>query len=114
MEETAGKGADIVLETAGLPATFIQSIDISRRGGRIIVVAYYEEPVEFKPHVLINKNVKLLPGRGTDWRRAFELIKSGKITDKHVVTHRFPLDKINEAFETAANSSESVKVMIEP
>lgn len=114
MEETSNRGADIVVETAGLPATFLQSINIARPGGRIVVVAYYEESVQFKPHTLINRNVRIIPGRGADWPKAFELIKAGKITDKQVVTHTFPLHRINEAFETAGNSQESIKVMIEP
>ncbi|UCF84913.1 MAG: hypothetical protein JSV50_04585, partial [Desulfobacteraceae bacterium] len=63
---------------------------------------------------LINRNVRIIPGRGADWPKAFELIEAGKITDKQVVTHTFPLDRINEAFETAGNTQESIKVMIEP
>ena len=113
-EETAGKGADIVVESAGLPVTFAQSLDMVRRGGKIVVVAYYEKPAEFKPHILINKNIKLVPGRGADFRGAFELMKAGKVKDRQVVSHAFPLDKIHEALETAMNTKESIKVMIEP
>jgi len=41
MEETSGKGADIVVEAAGQPVTFLQSIDMVRRGGKIGLVAGY-------------------------------------------------------------------------
>ena len=114
MEETSGSGADIVVEAAGLPITFLQSFDMVRRGGRIVVVAFYEEPVEFKPHVVIVKNARIIPGKGADFQKAFELVKAGKLKDKQVISHVFPLDKIDEAFETAINTRESVKVMIEP
>jgi len=113
-EETAGRGADIVVEAAGLPLTFAQSIDMVRPGGKIVVVAFYEKPAEFKPHVLIIKNIKLIPGRGADFRGAFELMKAGKMKDRQVVSHTFPLHKIEEALETAMDSRESIKVMIEP
>ncbi len=39
---------------------------------------------------------------------------AGKVKDKQVVSHTFPLDRINEAFETAINMQDSIKVMIEP
>jgi len=43
-----------------------------------------------------------------------DLIQSGKISAKKHVTHVFPLDKINEAFEVAMDFHESIEVMIEP
>jgi len=45
---------------------------------------------------------------------ASEMIMSGKITAEKLVTHVFPLEKIKEAFETALDPHESIKVMIEP
>jgi len=41
-------------------------------------------------------------------------MKSGIIKHHQVITHTFPLEKITEAFETALNTHESIKVMIEP
>lgn len=39
--------------------------------------------------------------------------EAGMLKDKQVVTHTFPLDRITEAFDTAINTQESIKVMIE-
>lgn len=114
MEETSRRGADIVVEAAGKPATCLQSMDIVRRGGKIVPVALYEGPFESNPNPLVLKRVIVIGGITADFFGAFELIKAGRIKDKQVVTHTFPLDKINEAFETAMNPSESIKVMIEP
>lgn len=112
--ETSGRGADIAVDAAGLPATFAQSIDMVRRGGKVVVVAFYEKPAEFKPHVLITRNIRLIPGRGADFRAAFELMKAGKVKAGQVVTHTFPLDRIEDALRAAMNTHESIKVMIEP
>ena len=51
---------------------------------------------------------------GGDFLGSFDLLKRGKVKDKQVVTHVFPLDKIKEAFETAMNAKDSIKVIIEP
>ena len=114
MEETSGKGADIVVETAGKPVTFLQSIDMVRRGGKIMMAGLYEEPVEFNPNLLVLKAVRTIGCSDAHFAESFELMKAGKVKDKQVVTHTFPLDRINEAFETAINTKESIKVMIEP
>ncbi|MEE8397677.1 MAG: alcohol dehydrogenase catalytic domain-containing protein [Desulfobacterales bacterium] len=114
MAETGGVGVDVVVEAAGVPETFHKAIACVRRGGRITVVAYFEEPVDFRPHHLINKGVKLLPGGGADFYGAFELVRSGAVKEKQVISHVFPLDKVNKAHETAIDTKGSVKVMIDP
>ena len=114
MAETDGRGADMVLEAAGAPKTFHQAIACARRGGRISVVAYFEEPVDFRPHHLINKGLRIQPGGGGNFSDAFDLVKSGAVKEEQVVSHVFPLDSIGEAHETAINTKGSIKVMIDP
>ncbi len=114
MEETSGRGADIVVDAAGLPETFLQATQMVRRDGKIMLVAIYEEPVEFNPNILVLKSVKTIGCISPAFLESFEVMKAGKVKDKQVVSHTFPLDRINEAFETAINTQESIKVMIEP
>ncbi|MDD5082855.1 MAG: alcohol dehydrogenase catalytic domain-containing protein [Dehalococcoidales bacterium] len=123
MQETSGKGADIVVEAAGKPATFLQAIDMVRPDGKMAVVATYEESFDFNPSLarpgmpmtsLVRKGVRLIGCLGGDWAGGFDLIKRGKVKDKQVVSHVFPLDKIVAAFEMQMNARESIKVMIEP
>ena len=114
MEETSGRGADSVIETAGLPVTFLQAIDMGGMNSRIGIVTGTEEPFEFNPGVLLRKKNRIIPVLGSAFRDGFEVVKAGGVKDRQVVSHAFPLDRINEAFETAINTKESVKVMIEP
>ena len=72
------------------------------------------EPFEFNPGILLRKKTRIIPVLGSDFRDGFEVVKAGGVKDKQVVSHTFSLDRINEAFETAINTKESVKVMIEP
>ena len=113
MAETGG-GADIVVETAGKPDTFRQSINMVRRGGKIMMVGLYEEPVEFSPNLLVLKAIRTIGCIDAHFLEGFEIMKAGWVKDRQVVSHTFPLDRINEAFETAIDTNESIKVMIEP
>jgi len=123
MEETSGRGADIVMEAAGIPATFLQSIDMVRRDGKVMVVATYDEPFEFDPSLarpgmrmssLVRKAVRMFGCYGGDSFGAYDLIKRGRLTADQVVTHTYPLDKIETAFRTQMDVKKSIKVMIEP
>lgn len=114
MKETSGKGADIVVDAAGLPETFHQATQMVRRDGKMMLVAIYEEPVEFNPNILVLKGTRTIGCISPAFLESFEVMKAGKVKDKQVVSHAFPLDRINEAFEMAVNTRESIKVMIEP
>ena len=113
-EETGGRGADIVIEAAGVAESFDQALGSVCRGGRLSVVAYFEKPVTFEPHQLINRGVRMLPGGGGNFHDAFVLLAAGGVKGDRVITHTFPLDQINEAHETAIDTRKSIKVMIDP
>jgi 2-desacetyl-2-hydroxyethyl bacteriochlorophyllide A dehydrogenase len=116
MKATNGRGADIVVEAAGLPETFKQATKMVRAGGKLMLVGIYEKSVEFHPNILVFKGTHVIGciNSSSAFLKAFEVMRAGKVKDKQVVTHTFPLDRINEAFETALNTQESIKVMIEP
>ena len=114
MEETSGAGADIVVDAAGKPDTYQQSIFMVRPGGKVHPVAIYEESFEFNPNMQVLKGMRMITGVITDFARSFEFMKTGVLKAEQVVSHVFPLDRINEAFETAIDAKESVKVMIDP
>ncbi len=123
MAQTSGRGADIVVETAGIPATFLQSIDMVRRDGKVMAVATYDEAFEFDPSLarpgmrmssLVRKAVRMIGCYGGDNRGAYGLIRKGMLKADQVVTHTYPLDEIEKAFEAQMDSRESIKVMIEP
>jgi threonine dehydrogenase-like Zn-dependent dehydrogenase len=141
MRETGGWGADVVIVVDTRPAALLAAIGSVKRAGRIWLAAYYyspfrvspaikpdptytrwigpeasytEPPVAFDPALLSMQCVwSTLGPRVPRWLEAAELIKSGKITAEKHVTHVFPLDRIREAFETAATSHDAIKVVVE-
>jgi len=111
-EITSGLGVDIVLECAGSPESFHQSIEMVRGGGKVILVALYESSIKWDPAIVINKNVTLIGCLGGNFPKVLELLESGKINTKPLIAHQFPLNRISEAFETQIKAQDAIKVMV--
>lgn len=116
LELTHGVGPDIVFECAGSVPTSQQSIALVRKGGTVVVEAICFDPVEvvFNSIVLKGLTIKgsqcFSPG---EFSRALNLVRDGKINAASLVTHKFSLDDVNEAFETALRA-EGGKILVEP
>ena len=120
---TDGRGADLTLESVGgySGATFDQAIRLTRTQGRIVLLGGFMEPVtvdlipplEKEQSIIFSSCYSLLDGKH-DYEIAIDLLASGRVSLDAMVTHRFPLERIGEAFETAYDkTSGSVKVQIQ-
>jgi L-iditol 2-dehydrogenase len=95
------RGADLVIEASGNPATPQQCIEMVKRGGKLLFLAFYPGPVTFDLSAAIRDDVTLYTTRGEGAaavRRALSLAAQGKIRCGELVTHHFPLDDIQEGF----------------
>jgi L-iditol 2-dehydrogenase len=114
---TEGRGADIVIVTAPSVKAYDSAFEICRKGGAICAFAPTppEQAISISPHKLFFQEIKLFPSYSTshlETRMALELIRTGRIDAKGLITHRFPLNHAEEAFQTAARNKECLKVMI--
>jgi 2-desacetyl-2-hydroxyethyl bacteriochlorophyllide A dehydrogenase len=114
MEATSGGGVDIVVECAGTQETFDQAVEITRGGGKVILVGVYERPLAWDPLKAMAKNLTLVGCLGGNFPASIELLQTGKVTTRPFITHRFPLDRAAEAFQVQLRSQEAIKVMIKP
>ena len=110
---------DVVLECAGLEITAQQALEVVKPiTGRVVVVALYEDtPIKIDLNDAVTKTNDIRGVFGyqeEDIISAIDLITSGKIDRKPLITHRFPLDEAKQAFETQINTDECFKVMILP
>jgi len=121
MELTDGLGVDCVLESVGYKAkTIQQGIAIIRKGGRIIFTGVFEEPVTLNFGDLLGKEATIsashafgIWGLVPEFRLAAEMMARGEFPADRIVTHRFPLDQVNEAFQVKLDHPESaLKVQI--
>lgn len=112
---TSGKGADIVFEVAGTTDAFLQSLQMVHRGGKVDIIGLYQEPITWDPFFVVTSDITIIGcGLRFDLPGAVELLESGKVDTRPLVTHQFPLGKIKEAFDTQAGVAEAIKVLVNP
>jgi len=114
MDATAKMGVNTVIECAGKQETFEQAVAIARGGGKIMLVGIYEEPLTWEPGPVIAKNLSLLGCLGGNFPASIELLRSGKVDAKPLITHRFSLDQAAEAFKAQLSDPDAIKVMFIP
>ena len=115
---TAGRGADAVLVAVAHPAVVGDALGAARPGGRVLLFAA-NDPVtriEF-PAAAVGIDEKEILGSysaAVDIQEAAaELVLLQKLPVMDIVTHRFPLDRIQEALELAAQpTADSLKILI--
>jgi len=119
---TDGEGADVIIEAVGLSKTILQTMDLVRVGGRILIAGlsverFITEPPTFWMRQLL-KEVTIETSRSyaaDDWAVAIKLATRGDVNCKALVTHKFPLDEALRAYEVADKKLEnSVKVLFIP
>src|SRR4030042_4125632 len=115
--ETDGRGADIAIVTAPSIEAYRTALNVCRKGGKICVFAPTTPGSSLKvsPKEFFFTEIKIIPSYSTshlETRNALELIESGKLNVKTLITHRFKLTAAPEAFKTAIESKDCLKVVI--
>lgn len=116
-EYTGNSGADVVIECVGKNAATEQAFKIAGQGARIVLFGVPSPNAEY-PLPLFDVYKKELTIVGSminpdTHQRAVNLINSGRLEIKKIITHTFPLAQINEAIITQM-SRESIKVIVHP
>ena len=109
-------GADVVLEVAGAEDTFRLAWTCARPNAIVTVVALYDRPQVLPLPEMYGKNLTFKTGGvdGCDCDEILRLIAAGKIDTTPLITHRFPLEQIGEAYRIFENRLEHViKVAVE-
>ncbi len=109
-------GADVVLEVAGSEDTFRLAWDCARPNAVVTVVALYDKPQLLPLPDMYGKNLTFKIGGvdGCDCAEILRLIEAGEIDTTPLITHRFPLHKIEEAYHIFENKLDGViKIAIE-
>lgn len=121
LDITDGRGADVVIEAAGTPAAFPEGFDLLGADGRLLILGLYSgrnAAALIDPVRINNLNLTVLGSLGSRYH-AFE--RTIEIAAQHaerlgfaaLITHRFPLDKTDDAIAAAAQG-EAIKAVIIP
>jgi 2-desacetyl-2-hydroxyethyl bacteriochlorophyllide A dehydrogenase len=116
-DATGGVGVDVVLECSGAAAAVDQALGMTARGGDIVLVGFFEEPVTASLNEAVMNGITLhsVRGEGTDSvARAIALAARGRLRLTDLITHHYPRASIDEAFTTYANRTNgAIKVMLD-
>ena len=110
-------GADVVLEVAGAPDTLQLAWKCARPNAIVTVVALYDEAQMLPLPEMYGKNLTFKTGGvdGCDCNQILALIEQGKIDTTPLITHRFGLRDIEEAYHVFENKLDGViKIAIKP
>lgn len=123
-ELTEGKGADIVVEAVGgFADTLSLAFEIVAGNGMVGIMGEFFNGGLVPLKTGMEKQIDLLwiTGYGnwegkSEFQSSLDILASGQVQADSIITHRFGLNKIREAFETADNKAKSnaVKVLIIP
>lgn len=110
-------GMDIAIITAGFPQVFQQALSVVRKGGLVLVVAMFDQPVE------ISDMGRFLTGeqniaaswlyRREDFQAAIEMLALRRIDVAPLITHTMPLDEVARAFELMdKRTARAIKIVL--
>ena len=109
-------GADIVIEVAGAEDTFRLAWECARPNATVTVAALYEKPQVLPLPQMYGKNLTFKTGGvdGCDCAEILSLIEEGKIDTTPLITHNYPLSRIEEAYKVFENKEDGViKIAVE-
>jgi threonine 3-dehydrogenase len=117
-QATRGEGVDVLFEMSGVPSAIHDGFRLLKDGGVAVLLGIPPSPFEFDlANEVIFKGITVhgIVGRRLweTWYQMRGLLNSGVVDLRPVITHRFPLDKFEEALETMV-SGNSGKVVLFP
>jgi len=117
-EATEGHGAEVVLEMSGVPRAIDQATRMLGPGGRLALLGLPPGPVELDlTDQVIFKEARIFGVTGRElfrtWQQTTTLLATGMVDPRPVITHSFPLDRFEEAFDVT-RSGRSGKVILLP
>ncbi|HEX9270245.1 MAG TPA: zinc-binding dehydrogenase [Candidatus Limnocylindria bacterium] len=99
--ETDG-GADVAVEAIGKPKTQEQALSAVRTGGRLVLLGFAADPMSLPGGRVTYRELTVIGTLGcrpVDFPVVLDLVRRGKLAISTLVTHRHPLDAINEGFD---------------
>jgi len=117
LAETGGEGADVVCEMSGVPSALHQAFAAVRLGGRVqlLGIPNGQVPVDFANEIIF-KGITVYGVIGRKmydtWNQMRRYLSAGLVDPRPVITHQFPLAKIDEAL-AAIRSGDAGKIILE-
>jgi L-iditol 2-dehydrogenase len=115
-ETTQGRGFDVVLEAAGVPAAMAAALDLAGHGARVVFVGIdIGGAAPAKLGLIQSKALRMrgIIGSAGLWPQTIRFLASGVVDPSAIVTARFPLESALAALDAARDTATNVKVHIQ-
>ncbi|RZQ65915.1 zinc-dependent alcohol dehydrogenase family protein [Amycolatopsis suaedae] len=108
-ELTGGLGADVAIEAVGIPETFELCTRLVRPGGHVANVGVHGQPATLHLEDLWIRNITITTGLvdTSSTPLLLRMLAAGRLDTSGLVTHRFALDEMDEAYDVFARPQES-------
>ena len=113
---TGGEGVDVAFEVTGNAAAVKLMTDAVRVWGTVSVVAIYAEPMAVKLYPMFARELTMQGTRlyaRADWEEAIRLAASGAVPLGPLVSHKIPLEGLQEGMEQALRGGPVMKVLVD-
>ena len=115
---TDGRGVDIAILATPTVKALDTALQTVRKGGKLVIFGAPEkgERAELDFSNLFLREISIVTSYSTsevETNLSLSLIASRRVSFKDLITHKFKLDQIDEAFQTAHNPKKSMKVLVE-
>jgi threonine dehydrogenase-like Zn-dependent dehydrogenase len=113
---TGGDGVDVAFEVTGNAAAVRLMTDAVRVWGTISVVAIHAEPMAVKLYPMFARELTMQGTRlyaRADWEEAIRLAASGAVPVGPLVSHKIPLEGLQEGMEQALRGGPVMKVLVD-
>jgi 2-desacetyl-2-hydroxyethyl bacteriochlorophyllide A dehydrogenase len=107
------EGVDVVVETAGTPQAIAHALELARPGGRVVLTGLPHEPTPVSFFSVVRREVTITGSMiyQDEFPEAMRLVAAGVVHTRALLTHRFGLDAVGQAFD-AHQRPESIKVAV--
>ena len=115
-EITKGLGVSVAIDTSGSSKALIQDLDLLKRCGKLILVGLSEDPAPFLPIAFVLNETEMIGIRAYNpktWETCLNILASGKIDFRPVLTHRLPLDQGEKGFQLLEGKT-GLKILLKP
>lgn len=117
-DATAGVGADVVLECAGVPRLLQTAVDLARSGGTVQLLSFLAEPATINAARWLAKQVTVIASNAftrDDLRRSMTFLADGRVQAQPLHSRTVPLAELEATLQRlCAGPSDEIKVLVDP
>ncbi|EGA90904.1 putative oxidoreductase [Planococcus donghaensis MPA1U2] len=111
LELTSDEGVNVVIDAVGLPATVELSIDVVSPSGSVVILGFDERPSAIAQLPITKKEINIVGSRlqTNQFGKVISLMNSGALKSGGLITHKFSLGDVQEAFQFVENNPDKVR-----